>query len=220
MKKLQQIADDYGFDAFRFKEYLLENNISLITKFSGSYIDDADVKMAVDGYMPVHNEIKAKELQRQREQEIIKKEKEIEKFRREHEFQKEYNADYYEKRRASSGVLITSGFNFEGYSIKKYSGYISGDDSCSIDRGYDILGFTTQDLGYNVTKALVKIRRQAITELKMAAYDLGCNAVIGVDFDYITFEPETAHIGGGTTYLPYVVCVTANGSAVYIEKED
>lgn len=60
----------------------------------------------------------------------------------------------------------------------------------------------------------------ALAELKEAAYDLGCNAVIGVDFDYITLEPETANSKGGTTYLPYVFCVTANGNAVVIEKDD
>lgn len=34
---------------------------------------------------------------------------------------------------------------------------------------------------------------QTLKELKEAAYDLGCNAVIGVDFDYITLEPETVN---------------------------
>lgn len=60
---------------------------------------------------------------------------------------------------------------------------------------------------------------QALKELKEAAYNLGCNAVIGVDFDYITLEPITVNAGGGTLYLPYVFCVTANGNAVIIEKE-
>ena len=60
---------------------------------------------------------------------------------------------------------------------------------------------------------------RAMKELKEAAYNLGCNAVIGVDFNYITLEPETVNAGGGTLYLPYVFCVTANGNAVVIEKE-
>jgi uncharacterized protein YbjQ (UPF0145 family) len=65
---------------------------------------------------------------------------------------------------------------------------------------------------------LVALRRNALTELKQAAHALGCNAVIGVDFDYITLEPETANNQGGVTYLPYVFAVTANGNAVTIEK--
>lgn len=66
--------------------------------------------------------------------------------------------------------------------------------------------------------SLTQIRRNALRELKEAAYDLGCNAVIGVDFDYITLDPQTANLSGGTTYQPYVFCVTANGNAVIIEK--
>ena len=72
----------------------------------------------------------------------------------------------------------------------------------------------------NLMASLVQIRRNALRELKEAAYDLGCNAVIGVDFDYITLDPQTANIAGGTTYQPYVFCVTANGNAVVIEKID
>ena len=33
-----------------------------------------------------------------------------------------------------AGVLVTSGFNFDGYTITKYSGYISGDDIIELDR--------------------------------------------------------------------------------------
>ena len=68
--------------------------------------------------------------------------------------------------------------------------------------------------------SLVQIRRQALIELKEAAYALGCNAVIGVDFDYITLDPQTATSSGGTLYLPYVFGVTANGNAVIIERKE
>ncbi len=124
-------------------------------------------------------------------------------------------AEMKKKRDAAlPNILISSGFNFEGYRIVKYSGYISGDDACQIPRS----GVFGGNNGQNLTNALVRIRRQALKELKEAAYDLGCNAVIGVDFDYITLEPETANISGGTLYEPYIICVTANGNAVVIEK--
>lgn len=119
-----------------------------------------------------------------------------------------------------ANILITSGFNFDGYTITKYSGYISGDDAINIPRnGF----FNLENNCQNLTDALVKIRRQALKELKEAAYDLGCNAVIGVDFDYITIEPEHGGglLGGAsqyTVYEPYIICVTANGNAVVIEK--
>ena len=62
------------------------------------------------------------------------------------------------------------------------------------------------------------MRRNAINELKESAYQLGCNAVIGVDFDYLTLDPETVTPQGGTLYLPFLFGVTANGNAVLIEK--
>ena len=120
-----------------------------------------------------------------------------------------------QKQQALANMLISSGFSFDGYTIVKYSGYISGDDAVQIPRSGWFGKSNTDTL---LTDALVKIRRQAIAELKEAAYALGCNAVVGVDFDYITMDPQTANINGGTTYEPYVICVTANGNAVVIEK--
>ena len=114
-------------------------------------------------------------------------------------------------------ILITSGFTFDGYRIKKYSGYISGDDCVTIPRFNFAQRVSVED---SLCSALVKIRRQALKELKEAVYNLGCNAVIGVDFDYLTIEPETASATGGTLYEPYVICVTANGNAVIIEKDE
>ena len=68
--------------------------------------------------------------------------------------------------------------------------------------------------------SLAHIRRAALAELKEAAYALGCNAVIGVDFDYLTLDPETVTSSGGTLYLPFLFGVTANGNAVIIEAKD
>jgi uncharacterized protein YbjQ (UPF0145 family) len=113
------------------------------------------------------------------------------------------------KANALSSMLITSGFTFDGYRIVKYSGYISGDDAIQVNRGVSGLILKATNVGDSLMSSLTQIRRNALAELKEAAYDLGCNAVIGVDFDYITLEPETANISGGTTYLPYVFGVTA-----------
>jgi uncharacterized protein YbjQ (UPF0145 family) len=127
-------------------------------------------------------------------------------------------ADLKQKRQATAGMLITSGFSFEGYNITKYSGYISGDDVVQIDRGSGGWFQTATDVGASLMESLVEIRRNALQELKEAAYALGCNAVIGVDFDYLTMDPETVNANGGTLYMPYVFGVTANGNAVVIEK--
>ncbi len=122
-----------------------------------------------------------------------------------------------ERDRKAAQILITSGFSFDGYRVVKYSGYISGDDVARISN-YDRL-FEEDMIGQELCDSLVKIRRRALQELKEAAVDLGCNAVIGVDYDYITLEPQTnSIITGRTVALPLVICVTANGNAVIIEK--
>jgi uncharacterized protein YbjQ (UPF0145 family) len=107
-----------------------------------------------------------------------------------------------------AGILVTSGFNFDGFTITKYSGYISGDDIIELDR-YNVAG--------QMLPSLVQIRRNALIELKQAALDLGCNAVIGVDFDYLWIDPVNVRNDGGLTYYPYISGVTANGNAVIIE---
>lgn len=123
------------------------------------------------------------------------------------------------KQQALASMLISSGFSFDGYKIVKYSGYISGDDVIQIEKEKSFwTGLSKTDVGNALSESLVKIRRQAIAELKEAAYELGCNAVVGVDFDYITLDPQI-HNGQMTQDLPYVFCVTANGNAVVIEKE-
>ncbi len=125
-----------------------------------------------------------------------------------------------EKQHALASMLITSGFNFDGYTITKYSGYISGDDAVQVDRpSHSWLG-VNGNVGDDLLAAQKYIRRNALIELKEAAYALGCNAVIGVDFDYLTLDPETATSGGGTLYLPFLFGVTANGNAVIIEKNE
>ncbi len=148
---------------------------------------------------------------------------EVLEFKREEEKKRELQKKQEELRQAErakkvASILITSGFNFDGYKVVKYSGYISGDDVARISN-YEGL-FTGNVIDKYLCDALVKIRRQALQELKEAAVDLGCNAVIGVDYDYITLEPQTNTFSGQTVALPIVICVTANGNAVVIEKTD
>lgn len=183
------------------REYLDEHNIPYHVPFFGiATIADADAEKAIQLYYAQIEEdqenAKIAEQMRMIEEMRIAEEKRI-------------------KQRATAQMLVTSGFNFDGYRIVKYSGYISGDDAMSVDRGYAWADVSVRD---KLMESLTQIRRNALRELKEAAYNLGCNAVIGVDFDYITLDPQTANITGGTTYQPYVFCVTANGNAVIIEK--
>ncbi len=198
---LQSLALKNNYVPLDFISFVKEQDIEVKSGFNGSYVEGESSlgDSLVEKYKAKLNKIKKEEQiienKRKEEEQIIENRKRV----------------------ACANMLITSGFNFDGYKIKKYSGYISGDDAVQIPRSGVFGG---NDNGSNLTDALVQIRRQALKELKEAAYDLGCNAVIGVDFDYITLEPQTATITGGTLYEPYVICVTANGNAVIIEKEE
>ena len=112
-----------------------------------------------------------------------------------------------------ANIMITSGYSFEGYKITKYSGYISGDDATFVP--LPMIGEPADKLKDKMLDAYARIRSQSLKEIKEAAYGLGCNAVIGLDFDYmITDLPANV----GSNY-PFVLSVTANGTAVLIEKE-
>lgn len=190
--KTKDIAIQYSIDKNDFEEFLIRNKLSYKEGFTSFSVDDALVEEYVSMY-DAEKRQKAEDANAAKQAEL-------------------------DKQRAISQILISSGFNFDGYRIIKYSGYISGDDATQIPRGD---WFSGNSHGEDLTNALVKIRRQALKELKEAAYDLGCNAVIGVDFDYITLEPERSSALNRqiTVYEPFVICVTANGNAVVIEKE-
>lgn len=196
--KLSDIAEHYDVPEANLEEFV--KRYSVTYKHKSNFWDGSitlDESCNPDDLVKAFKEEYAPELERRQAEE-------------------QYEA---EKNAAMAQMLITSGFSFDGYRITKYSGYISGDDVIEIPRGREGIFATATNVGDALSASLVKIRRQALKELKEAAYDLGCNAVIGVDFDYITLEPETVNAGGGTLYLPYVFCVTANGNAVIIEKE-
>lgn len=194
--KEKDIKAKYNIDMFEFESYLKRNNLSYSETFTGYLIiEDGLVDSYVKGFMQ-EQEDKARKLAEEKALEA---------------------EEAARKRKAMAEMLITSGFSFDGYTITKYSGYISGDDAISVDRGMAIFGSGT-NVKDKLMESLVTIRRNALRELKEAAYDLGCNAVIGVDFDYLTLDPQTANLSGGTTYQPYVFGVTANGNAVIIEK--
>ena len=201
--KTKDICTQYGFDQGKFEAFLVNRNMNYKIEPSGVTVYDSDVEMIVDAYrlecdgnLTVYDG----KLMSHDEATILKQED-------------------LAKKKELSNMLITSGFSFEGYHITKYSGYISGDDCVTIPRD-NFWG--NNKVEENLCGALVKIRRQALKELKEAAYALGCNAVIGVDFDYMTMDPQhSATLNAQVTvYEPYVICVTANGNAVVIEKEE
>ena len=198
--KSKDLCKQYGFNQTQFENFLRKQKFKYTDWFNGIAVNDSDVEEIVSAFK-----------EKLEMDKMLEEQARIDEIRKPEEDRK--------KKRALAEMLITSGFTFDGYKIKKYSGYISGDDCVTMPRDSIFGNNKVED---NLCGALVKIRRQALKELKEAAYDLGCNAVIGVDFDYLTMDPQHASALNGTVtvYEPYVICVTANGNAVVIEKDD
>ena len=205
--KTKDVAGQYGLNRDRFENFLRNTSYKsqINDGFLGMTIDDrANVNAIVADFKKYEDALAAKAARKSQE----KADEEARFIKAAHD-----------KKAALASMLITSGFNFDGYTITKYSGYISGDDAISVGRGMTLFGSGT-NVKDKLMESLVIIRRNALAELKEAAFALGCNAVIGVDFDYLTLDPQTANLSGGTVYQPYVFGVTANGNAVVIEKNE
>ena len=185
------------------------------TSMFGSTLDD---RVNISSMLEDYSTYLSQERQIQAQREQYRREEEQKAAEEQRRAEEEQRRAEEEKRAALAAMLISSGFSLEGYRIVKYSGYISGDDAVQVDRGTVGWFSKATNVGNSLMASLSEIRSNALAELKEAAYALGCNAVIGVDFDYITLDPQTANSSGGTTYLPYIFGVTANGNAVIIEK--
>jgi len=222
--KTKDVASQYGIDQYKFEDFLRQSiyKSQIHDGLMGITIDDgANLNAMVEDFIKFENELIAEKKRLAEEEERVKARlaEEEERVKASLAEEEERFKEAEERKKAAlASILITSGFNFDGYTITKYSGYISGDDAISVDRGFAIFGLGTTNVKDKLMETLVLIRRNALAELKEAAYALGCNAVIGVDFDYLILDPQTANIGGGTTYQPYIFGVTANGNAVVIEK--
>jgi len=205
--KTKDVANKYGLNKDKFEDFLFQSKYKsqIHDGLLAMTIDDgADISVIVADFKKYEDDLVAQA--KRRAQENANEEERIKKAAK-------------DKKAALANMLITSGFNFDGHTIMKYSGYISGDDAISVERGMALFG-SGANIKDRLMESLVTIRRNALAELKEAAYALGCNAVIGVDFDYLTLDPQTANLSGGTTYQPYVFGVTANGNAVVIVKNE
>lgn len=123
---------------------------------------------------------------------------------------KEYIVREERKLKAMGEMLVTTGNSFEGYRIARYAGYVSGDDAKEMN---PINTLTPQQF----SDTLAEMRGQALLELKEAAFGLGCNAVTGISFDYVTVGGAAGSAEAKAEKT--LICVTANGNAVLTEKE-
>lgn len=125
------------------------------------------------------------------------------------------------RKQATQKMLVTSGFNFDGFTVTKYGPHIASDDIHKEEMrpGFWSTGQSDQDK--NISAALTELRRKTLQDLKEKAYDLGCNAITGLDFSYTTLGPfntNSHHNSAARNNLAYYIFLTYKGNAVVIEK--
>ncbi len=114
------------------------------------------------------------------------------------------------KRQMMSNHMLTTGYNFENYSIVAYKGVISGESvlgtgflsefSVSVS---DLFGTESNTFSQKLNQA----KETALGRMIEKSVAAGGNAIIGIDFDYITFSNN-------------IIGVVANGTSVSIEKKE
>ncbi len=109
-----------------------------------------------------------------------------------------------------SEVKFTSGYNFEGYEITEYLGFVTGQtvNGANFFKGL-AAGITemSDEESEKLTTKLEQSNEIAIEKLKKVAARMGADAIIGVDFNYIQFANNS-------------VGTTATGTAVKLAKKE
>ncbi|MBQ6822391.1 MAG: heavy metal-binding domain-containing protein [Bacteroidales bacterium] len=103
-------------------------------------------------------------------------------------------------------MILTTTPSIEGRTIAEYKGVVFGEVVSGVDFIRDFKASIRNIIGGrsgSYEDELVKARTQAMEEMSSRAYQLGADAVVGIDIDY-----EVLGEGGG------MLMVTASGTAV------
>lgn len=122
----------------------------------------------------------------------------------------ENQEQFAELQKKAMGQKITSGYSFEGYRIIDYIGIVSGETVIGTGLFSEFAASFSDTFGEEsnaFASKMQQVKENALKKLKIQSAYVGGNAVIGVDFDYLTFSNN-------------MIGVSANGTAVIIEKID
>jgi len=144
---------------------------------------------------------------------ISESEERLEIIRQEKEEKERLMAEETEAERALEELvrnfMLTTGASFEGYNIKKYVGIVSGQVVLGTGFLSEFTASFADFFGAESNKFAEKLenaKNAALRKLILKANDNGGNAVIGIEFDYITFTGN-------------MIGVVANGTSVIVEKQ-
>lgn len=119
-----------------------------------------------------------------------------------------YTEQQTAKKKFIETYMLTTGYEFSGYKITKYIGVISGQVVLGTGFLSEFTASFADFFGEESNKFAEKLetaKNAAVEKLIIKSADKGGNAIIGIDFDYITFHGN-------------MIGVVANGTSVVIEK--
>lgn len=106
-------------------------------------------------------------------------------------------------------MIVSTTPTLEGKAIKEYKGIVFGEIVSGVDFIKDFAAGLTNFFGGRSNSyegELIQARQNALEEMKNRAYQMGANAVVGVDIDY--------EILGSANNMMMVI---ASGTAVVVE---
>ncbi len=109
----------------------------------------------------------------------------------------------------SNAVVVTTTPNIEGKKITAYRGIVTGEAIMGANIFKDLFAGIRDIVGgrsATYERELRRAREMAMEEIKLAAAEMGANAVVGIDIDYET-------VGGNASML----MVTVSGTAVVLQ---
>lgn len=107
-----------------------------------------------------------------------------------------------------AALMTTVGYSFEGYRIVEYLDIVTGETVLGTGFLAELsasLADTFGETSGTMSSKLARAKELAFKAAKVNCIEKGGNAIIGIDFDYITFANN-------------MIGVIANGTAVRIEK--
>ena len=109
----------------------------------------------------------------------------------------------------SNAVIVTTTPNIEGKKITAYRGIVTGEAIMGANIFKDLFAGIRDIVGgrsATYERELRTAREMAMEEIKIAAAEMGANAVVGIDIDYET-------VGANASML----MVTVSGTAVVLQ---
>lgn len=108
-------------------------------------------------------------------------------------------------------MIISTTPSIEGYEIVEYKGVVFGEVIAGVNFVKDFVAGLSNIFGGRsgtYEEEIIKARTSAMAEMEQRAFEMGANAVVGLDLDYEVLGADNG-----------MLMATASGTAVYIVKK-